>query len=67
MGNIVARMGDGDRVDMTEAEVQQDLETGTQDAADRAKISPLTSDEVEYLMELYRRKDRVVGVEDSKT
>jgi len=66
MGNIVARMGDGDRVDMTEAEVQQDLEEGSQDAAERAKIPPLTSDEIAYLMELYRRKDRVVGVEDSK-
>jgi len=66
MGKIVARMGDGDRVDMTEAEVQQDLEEGSQDAAERAKIPPLTSDEIAYLMELYRRKDRVVGVEDSK-
>jgi len=66
MGKIQTRMGDGFRVELTEAEVRRDLEEGTEDAADRAKISPLVEDELQYLFELHERPDRVVGVERGK-
>ena len=36
MEKILTRMGDGSRVEMTVAEIQQDLEAGAQDAAERA-------------------------------
>jgi len=42
-------MGDGRRVELTEAELHSDLEEGTSDAADRAKVSPLTPNEIKYL------------------
>jgi dimethylamine--corrinoid protein Co-methyltransferase len=63
MGKILTRMGDGFRVEMTEQEVRKDLETGTLDAADRAKVSPLKEDELKYLFEIFACPDRVVGVE----
>jgi dimethylamine--corrinoid protein Co-methyltransferase len=66
MGKILTRMGDGSRIEMSEAEIQEDLEAGSQDAAERAEVSPLTEDELKYLLELYQRKDRVVGVEEGK-
>ncbi len=64
MGKCWNRMGDGSRVEMTEAEIRGDLERGTQDAADRAKVPPMSDDDLDYLLELYQRKDRVVGVEE---
>ena len=66
MGKILTRLGDGSRIEMTESEIQQDVEDGAQDAAERAEVATLTDDEIEYLMELYRCKDRVVGVEEGK-
>ena len=48
MGKIQTRIGSGIRIEMTEAEVQRDLEAGTAEAADRAKIAPLTKDELHY-------------------
>ncbi len=66
MEKIVTRMGDGSRIEMSAAEIQEELEAGAQDAADRAKVSALTDDEIKYLLNLYRCKDRVVGVEQGK-
>ena len=66
MEKIVTRMGDGSRIEMSAAEIQEELEAGAQDAADRAKVSALTDDEIKYLLDLYRCKDRVVGVEQGK-
>ena len=40
MGKILTRMGDGFRLEMTEAEVRADLEEGTKDAAERGEVSP---------------------------
>ncbi len=37
MGKVQTRMGDGHRVEITEAELRGDLESGTADAADRGK------------------------------
>jgi len=56
------RMGDGFSVEMTEAEIRRDIEDGTQDAANRAKIPPLTEDEIRYLVELFKSPDNAVGV-----
>ncbi len=66
MQKFMTRMGDGDRVDMSAAEIQEDLETGALDAADRAGVPTLTDDEIKYLMNLFQSKDRVVGVESGK-
>ena len=63
MEKFVTRMGDGFRVEMTEAEIRRDIEEGVQDAAKRAKIPPLTEDEIRYLMELFKAPDNAVGVD----
>ncbi len=66
MGKIKTRMGDGFKVEMTEAEVRKDLEVGTKDAAERAGVSPLSDDELKYLYEIFECPYRVVGVEEGK-
>jgi len=66
MGKIQTRIGNGIRTEMTEAEVKKDLAAGTEDAADRAKIPPLSDDELSYLFEIHKCPDRVVGVERGK-
>jgi len=66
MEKIVTRMGDGSRIEMSAAEIQQELEAGAVDAAERAGVPSLTDDEIKYLLDLYRCKDRVVGVEQGK-
>jgi len=66
MGKIKTRLGDGFRVEMTEAEVREDLEVGTKDAAERAGVSPLSDDELKYLYEIFECPYRVVGVEEGK-
>ena len=66
MGKIKTRMGDGFRIEMTEAEVREDIEVGTKDAAERAGVSPLSDDELKYLYELFECPYRVVGVEEGK-
>jgi len=63
MSKFFTRMGDGFPVEMTDAEIRKDVEEGVQDAAKRAKIEPLASDHMRYLVELFERPDRAVGVE----
>jgi dimethylamine--corrinoid protein Co-methyltransferase len=48
---------------MTEAEILQDIEDGSTDAAERAEIEPMTDDAVAYLLGLYKCPDRSVGVQ----
>ena len=63
MGKLFTRLGDGSVFETTAAEIREDLERGTQDAAERANVPALNDDEIRYLLALYMRKDRVVGVE----
>ncbi|MCJ7705368.1 MAG: hypothetical protein MUO28_07480, partial [Desulfobacterales bacterium] len=62
MKKMVTRMGDGFRVEMTEAEVRRDLEKGTENAAERAKIVPLTEDELRHLYDIFECPDQNVSV-----
>jgi dimethylamine--corrinoid protein Co-methyltransferase len=66
MGNIITRRGDGFRVEMSESQLAQDLEAGTEDAADRGKIAPLAKDELDYLYDLFISPYRVVSCEPGK-
>jgi len=60
---IYTRMGDGSVVELSESDLKQDLEEGTRDAAERAKISPLSRDELAYLFDIYSAPYRFVSVE----
>jgi len=66
MGKIKTRLGDGFIIEMSEAEVRQDLEEGTKDAAERASVPPLTQDELDHLFDIFASPYRVVGVERGK-
>ena len=61
MGKTRTRLGDGSFIELTEQELMADLESGSADAADRAKVPTLTTDEITYLKDLFMRQDRIVG------
>jgi len=63
---IYTRMGDGSVTELSESDLKQDLEEGTRDAAERAKILPLSEDDLRRLLELYKCPDKSVGVERGK-
>ena len=62
MSKIFTRMGDGSPLEMTEAELRQDIEDGITEAVEKGEVPPLSQDEIEYLVELFKRDDRFVGV-----
>ncbi len=62
MTQVLTRMGDGYRVEMSLDEIRQDLQVGTDDAAMRGKIAPLSKAELEHLLEIVAAPDAVVGV-----
>jgi len=59
---IFIRMGDGERIQLTPAEIKEDIAAGVDDAARRAKISPLSQEEQEKLLEIFTEPGRVVSV-----
>lgn len=59
----ITRMGDGQRVEMTVDEFKKDFELGTQDAARRGKIAPLTESDLEQLLEIFTDTNKIVSVE----
>ena len=50
MGEVLTRNGDGTPVTLSETDLLKNLETGTEDAADRGKIPVLTKEELQYLV-----------------
>jgi len=59
---IFTRMGDGQLIKMSSAQIKEDIASGTFDAADRGKIPELTSDDQEQLYEIIADENRVVSV-----
>lgn len=66
MGKIWTHTGDGFKIELTEAEVREDIEIGVQDAVDRAGIPPLTENEIDHIFEMFKCNDKIVGVERGK-
>lgn len=66
MGKTFTRMGDGSAIWLTEEKLRQDLLDGTEDAADRGKISPLPHDDLERLFEIYSAPQKIVSVEQGQ-
>jgi dimethylamine---corrinoid protein Co-methyltransferase len=50
---IPTRLGDGSLVAMTRAEVEADLYAGSEAAVKRAKVEPLTQDELDHLLDIF--------------
>ena len=63
MGSYFVRMGDGFLDRMTADEIRADIEAGTQDAAEKAKIKPLSQAEIDYLLEICTTPAKFIGVE----
>lgn len=63
MGKILTRYGDGTFLEMTEKELRQDLESGTADAAERGNIPALSSEELQYLFDIFTAPYNFISVE----
>ena len=63
MANILTRYGDGTPLTMSEKELMQDLEAGTQDAADRGNIPALSKEELAHLFDIFSLPYNFVSVE----
>jgi len=63
MGMITVRMGDGYLEEMTSEEVVSDIQAGTEDAASKGRIPPLTEDEMARLYEICTMPAKFVCVE----
>jgi hypothetical protein len=50
---LPTRMGDGSMVYMTRSQLRADIEEATALAARKAKVEPLTSDEVGHVLDIY--------------
>lgn len=66
MAKIFSRYGDGTPLELSEKELMEELHAGTEDAADRAKVSQLTDDELKYLFEIMASPYKFVSVEPGK-
>jgi dimethylamine--corrinoid protein Co-methyltransferase len=63
MRKYLTRRGDGAQIEMTADELRRDMELGTADAADRGGIAPLSSDDLDRLMDIFCDPNRIVSVE----
>jgi len=63
MKKILTRYGDGTAVELSESELMQDLEEGTEDAADRGNIQPLSKEELQHLYDIFSAPYSFVSVE----
>ena len=57
------RMGDGSRVEMTASEIRAELEDGVAAAVKRAKVPPLTADEIDHLCDIFCSNARFSAVD----
>ena len=66
MEKILTRTGDGYKLEMTQDEVREDIEAGVQDAVDRGNIPPLSQNEIQHIFDIFKCKDKIMGVESGK-
>lgn len=63
MEKYLTRYGDNYAAYMSGDEIRADIESGTQDAASRGRIPPMTQDELDYLYEIITNPQKIVSVE----
>ncbi|SDO67980.1 dimethylamine:corrinoid methyltransferase [Desulforhopalus singaporensis] len=63
MSKIFSRYGDGTPFETTEKELMEDLVAGTQDAAERGKIDPLSQDDLDHIADIMKCRYTAVGVD----
>jgi dimethylamine--corrinoid protein Co-methyltransferase len=60
---ILTRLGDGSLVQLTAAEIEADLHAGVEVAVRRAKVEPLTDDELDHLLDIFTSPARFSAVD----
>jgi len=60
---IPTRFGDGSLGHLTTSEIRAELEAGTQAGSARAKVAPLTEDELEHLLDIFASPARFSAVD----
>ncbi len=66
MHKIFTRMGDGLPVELSEAEIKQEIEDGTRRAASQGDVDPLFDDELKHLFEICKSSNKITGVEQGR-
>jgi len=61
--SITTRLGDGSRAEMTPAEIRADIEAGMALGVKRARVEPLTDEEVDRLVEIFTAPGRFASVD----
>jgi hypothetical protein len=59
---ILTRMGDGEKVTMSPSEIKAEINRGTDNASELARIPVLTDDDIEHLFDIIAEPGRVVSV-----
>ena len=59
---VFCRMGDGERLRMDVAEIRDDIQEGTEDAAQRAQVPPMSEEDQQRLLEIMTDPSRTVSV-----
>jgi len=60
---IPTRLGDGSLVELTRAEIEADLNAGSEAAVKRAKVEPLAQDEIDHLLDIFTSPARFSSVD----
>jgi dimethylamine--corrinoid protein Co-methyltransferase len=63
MPKIMTRLGDGTQIELSENELWQDIQDGTERAALQGKIPPLPDGDLKYLFEICKSDHKMTGVE----
>jgi len=60
---ILTRMGDNSNVEFTKDELRQEFIDGSEFAAKKAKVPPLTENEIDFLVDMFCAPTRIWGVQ----
>ncbi len=63
MAKILTRMGDNSNVEFTMDELRQEFIDGSEFAAKKAKVPPLTENEIDFLVDMFAAPTRIWGVQ----
>lgn len=63
MEKYFTRMGDGEAVWMSKAEIKEDVLAGMENAVDKGKSKPLSSEDIDHLVDILTMKEKNVSVE----
>jgi len=66
MRKYVTRMGDGFKTELTESELEREIEQGAGSAAESGRIETLNEEDRRRLLEIFKCPDRSVGVDRGK-